>query len=436
MSLLAQIIEHPRFTLRESEYLRWYPKTLSPISGEPAWQAVPLGGAYIHVPFCDEICKFCPFNKIVTQRATVTRFVKALRQEIRILSERLGPGPLHFIYFGGGTPSVLEPAQVASILEEIDVCWGLAEDVEITLETHPTHARTQRLRELAATGVNRISMGIQSFKGELLAALGATHEAHDSRKAVVDACTVFDNVAADLLYRYRPQTIEDWYEDLRIAIEEYQIPHLSCYPLVPLGPVVDQPSEEEEVQFALEALDFGQAHGFSHYASCASGGFDIALPDRECRYELQHWSAPQSHFVGLGPGAFGFAGGHSTVNRLPVNRYCNLLEQGRLPLASAVPVDQLELSHRYFILGLKTLEVPLAPYRSLFRSDPLQDFAEPIGTLVREGLATIRDDSLQLSPVGRLFVDSCSTLFFSTAQRDVPHPEEPEIRTIERLLQE
>jgi len=279
-------------------------------------------------------------------------------------------------------------------------------------------------------------MGVQSFKGALLSALGATHEAHDSRKAVEEACTVFNNVAIDLLYRYRPQTLEDWQEDLRTAIEEYQIPHLSCYPLVPMGPVTERPSEEQEVAFALEALDFGKAHGLSHYASCASGGFDIAPQDRSCQYELEHWRAPQSNFVGLGPGAFGFAGGHSTVNRLAVNRYCSLLEEGQLPLASAVPVDQSELRHRYFVLGVKTLEVPLAPYRSLFRREPLQDFAEPIGTLVREGLGTVSEDAFRLTPIGRFFVDSCSVLFFSSSQRDVPHPEEPELRAIERLLRE
>ncbi len=436
MSLLRRVVEHPRFDQRESEYLRWYPKTLSSSHNDPAWKASSLRGAYIHIPFCDRICKFCPFNKIVAEDVAVARFVNALRQEIQILSGSIGPGPLSFIYFGGGTPSVLNPNQISSILEEIDMRWGLTGDVEVTLETHPTHARKHRLYASAAAGINRISIGIQSFGGQLLSALGATHEAQDSWKALEDACAVFENVAADLLYRYWPQTIENWHDDLKIVLEEFQIPHLSCYALIPFGGLTTQPqpSQEEEVEFALEALNFGQAHGLHHYASCASGGFDIAKSDRRCRYELEHWRSPQSDFVGLGPGAFGFAGGHSTVNRLGLIGYCNLLEQGRLPLASIVPVSQMELRHRYFVLGVKALEVPFAPYRSLFERDPFQDFADPIEMLEQEGLANVDRDSMRLSPVGRLYVDTCSTLFFSKSQRGVPHPEEPEVRAIERLL--
>lgn len=436
MNLLAQVIEHPRFSFRESEYIRWYPKTLTVTPGEPTWQDRPLGGAYIHVPFCDKICKFCPFNKTVTSRADVNRYVAALVREIEMLSRRISQGPLRFVYFGGGTPSVLTPAQISSVLEEIDRRWGLSRSVEVTLETHPTHAKRPFLLDAAAAGVNRVSIGIQSFQDHLLSALGATHVERDSKAAVDEARSVFDNVAIDLLYRYHPQTPDGWQEDLRAAVEEYRVPHISCYALVPISSSISQPSEEAEVELAIQALAYGQEHGLHHYASCASGGFDIAQPDNRCRYELEHWAAPQSDFVGLGPGAFGFAGGHSTVNRLNVNKYCGLLERGRLPLASAVRVDAVELRHRFFTLGLKALEIPLSTYRSLFGSDPLSDFAAPIRILEREGLASVCEDTLRLTPLGRLYVDTCSTLFFSATQRDVPHPEEPEIRAVERLLAE
>jgi oxygen-independent coproporphyrinogen-3 oxidase len=435
MNQISQIIEHPRFLNRSNEYIRWYPKTLLPLIYEPDWKAVPLRGAYIHVPFCDQICKFCPYNKIVTQKEIVGRFVKALEREIQLLSERiLSSEPLSFIYFGGGTPSVLEAPEISGILEQLDKIWGLASNVEITLETHPIHANQQYLKAIAATGVNRISMGIQSFHQDLLSALGSTHNANDSRNAVESACAVFDNVAIDLLYNYQPQTKENWREELKIAIREYNIPHLSCYALVPIGTNIEQPTEENEIELAIEALEFCQSFGLNHYASCASGGFDVSKSEKKCRYEVEHWSAPQYNFVGLGPGAFGFAGGHSTVNRLSVERYCSLSEEGYLPLASAVPVNEEELRHRYFVLGIKGLEVPFAPYRAIFGREPLKDFAEAICILEQEKLATVVNDSLQLTPVGRLYVDSCSTLFFSEFELNVPHPEEPEIRSIEKQL--
>jgi len=434
MDLLTQVIEHPRFSLRESEYLRWYPKTLLPLKDEPAWVNRPISGAYIHVPFCDKICRFCPFNKALTDSDLVDRFVHAVQREILMLSERVVGGPLDFIYFGGGTPSVLDSKQISGILEQLDECWGTTPDVEITLETHPTHALKPYMQSIASVGVNRISTGIQSFQEHLLSALGATHKARDSRNALDSARSVFDNVAIDLLYRYHPQTMREWLDDLTIAVEEYDIPHLSCYALVLIGPSQTQPSVETEVEFAVEALNFGSTRQREHYASCASGGFDLSQPKYQCKYERQHWTAPQKDFVGLGPGAFGFAGGHSTVNRLSTKRYCDLIESGRLPLASALPVDLIELKHRYFALGVKTLEVSLTQYRAIFGTEPLKDFLEPIATLQTEGLATVSNESLKLTPLGGLFVDSCSTLFFSDAERYVPHPEEPEIRMIEAEL--
>lgn len=434
MNLLAQIIDHPRFSLRESEYLRWYPKTILPLNDQPIWVDRPISGAYVHVPFCDKICRFCPFNKAVTDADLVDRFVEAVQQEIHMLSDRIVGGPLDFIYFGGGTPSVLEPGQISKILEELDRRWGTAPNAEITLETHPTHAHKPYLQSVASVGINRISTGIQSFHEHLLASLGATHKATDSRSALDNARSVFDNVAIDLLYRYHPQTMEEWLGDLSVAVEEYDVPHLSCYALILPGSSQTQPSVEAEVEFAVEALSFGRAHERGHYASCASGGFDLSRPKYQCKYEREHWTAPQKDFVGLGPGAFGFAGGHSTVNRLSTKHYCELIEGGHLPLASAIPVDRAELKHRYFVLGVKTLEVSLTHYRSIFGSEPLEDFQKPIATIQSEGFASLTEESLTLTPVGSLFVDSCSTLFFSDIQRDIPHPEEPEIRAIESQL--
>jgi oxygen-independent coproporphyrinogen III oxidase len=441
MSLLEQIIAHPRFSRRSNEYLRWYPKSLCPISSRPLWDAQSVQGAYIHVPFCDRLCTFCPFNKVVTQAATVARYLRALACEIGALSHDVGRGPLRFVYFGGGTPSVLAPSEVEEVLAEMDAAWGLSSDVEVTLETHPTHADINRLKGFASAGVTRVSIGVQSFHEELLEALGATHNASDSHRAVANATSLFANVAIDLLYRYRPQTPREWGQDLEAAIDGYGVRHVSCYALVPTGAesapdMADRPSESDEVEFALQALDLARSHGLDHYASCASGGFDVSTSDRKCRYEFEHWSAPQGTFVGLGPGAFGFAGGHATVNRLSLGRYCSTLERGDSPLASAVRVSNAEMRHRYFVLGVKALAVPLGPYRARFGTDPVTDFAAQFRSLEADGFADVKDDALVLTPVGRLFVDTCSSLFFSESQRVVPHPEEPEIRAIDIRVSE
>jgi oxygen-independent coproporphyrinogen-3 oxidase len=160
----------------------------------------------------------------------------------------------------------------------------------------------------------------------------------------------------------------------------------------------------------------------------------VAAPSFECKYELRHWAAPQAGFYGLGPGAFGFAGGHTTVNRLSVPRYCDDLESGVLPIVSALRVEEDELRHRYFALGVKALSVPLRPYRETFGRDPLDDFSAEIESLLSDNLAEIERDALVLTSAGRLYVDVCSATFYSSAEREVPHPEEPEIRKIELEL--
>jgi oxygen-independent coproporphyrinogen-3 oxidase len=429
-----EITNHPWFLARRNEYLRWYPKTLGLPSTAQEWTTGPVHGAYIHVPFCDKICRFCPFNKRLTDPELVQSYVQGLLLECKLWHERVGHGPLEFVYFGGGTPSVLSASQINSILECLHTTFGLQDAVEISLETHPTHASTDRIRAFVSAGVNRISLGIQAFNDAALTRLGATHVAADSHKAVRAVSTVMDNFAIDLLYAYDKQSLNDWQQDVDITLDEYRVPHLSCYALVPIDSDCLPLSQEHEVELAVFALSVAETKGMEHYASCASGGFDVALPGHKCKYEHGHWSAPQRTFLGLGPGAFGFVGGHTTVNGLAIDKYSARVESGSLPLISAVPVAPQELKHRYFALGVKTLAVPFAPYREQFRSDPRTDFGQQFHELERQRMATVDRDSLKLSSLGRLFVDSCSALFFSNDERAVPHPEEPEIRSLEKTV--
>jgi oxygen-independent coproporphyrinogen III oxidase len=362
----------------------------------------------------------------------VTRYVRSLLIEIDLWHTKVGPGPLEFIYFGGGTPSVLSPDQISTILNCLDTFYGLEPSAEVTLETHPTHATPDFLNAMKSAGVNRVSMGIQSFDEGALKRLGATHGVDDCHSAIRAASTVMNSFAIDLLYAYAGQSREGWLRDISLTMDRYEVPHLSCYALVPIDSECLQLSQESEVDLALIALSAGAGHGMQHYASCASGGFDISLPDRRCRYETGHWAAPQRTFLGLGPGAFGFVGGHTTVNGLSIDHYASNLQKGQLPLASAVPVLTTESQHRYFVLGVKALDVPLGPYRTQFHSDPHKDFQQQFLELERNALAVVDDEFLHLSPLGRLYVDSCSALFFSANERAIPHPEEPEIRLLER----
>jgi oxygen-independent coproporphyrinogen-3 oxidase len=418
---------------RPSMYYRWYPKLLTPPISPVNLQTKGVRGIYIHVPFCDELCGFCPFYKQPTRTEAVDQYVDVLKREIALYSPRnQSSHPLQFVYFGGGTPSILSGDQLHDILCTLRRNWLLDNRTEVTLETHPTHAIEPRLKIFKEVGVNRVSMGVQSFSQNALSSLRATHEAEHSRIAIESALNLFENVAVDLLYGYPGQTMEGWRQELATAMKTFGVQHISCYALV-------SPSQGEafvdpnvDLEMSLTAMDMAASYGLDHYASCASSGFDVARLGKECKYELQHWGAPQAEFIGLGPGAFGFVDNCVTANHASLPIYQKALMSNNFPLASVTVINSMERRHRYFALGIKTIKVPLAPYRQIFGEDATARFGSQFSVLEKKGWAKILGEELCLSLTGRLCVDQCTEMFFSELEMAIPHPEEKELRELRK----
>lgn len=436
--LLNELLSHSLFELRDNSYIRWYPKTLKPVA-EINFQSDEdprPTGVYIHVPFCDQICSFCPFNKQKTDPDSVKLFHKALIKEISIYGKAIGPTPLQFIYFGGGTPSVLSPVQIEAILSSLNTHFGICTGAEITLEAHPRHLRHQAAKDFSRCGITRVSSGIQAFDDKTLQRVGAQHTSKDALEAIESSGNAFGGISIDLLYRCPDQGVSDWESQLAQVATYPQITHVSTYSLV-LRNDSDQGDRKTEAEMALLCMQAMSKNQFLHYASCASGGFDFAKEGHVCVYERSHWAAPQAQFLGLGPGAFGFVGRRTTVNGLEIGSYLNsLLDRTKLPIVSATYTNTEELMRRYFTLGVKTLEVPLTPFSDLFGISPHNLFSKEFEYLTDQRLAIITETTLTLTPLGRLFVDTISSTFFSLTEAAVPHPEEPEIRAIERALKD
>lgn len=385
------------------------------------------------MPFCDRLCRFCPFNKQATEKSDVERFVRALLLEIDCYAAMSESPGIEFIYFGGGSPSALPARTLGQIVERISMRFPLRSNLEICAECHPTHLDRDFCSDLKRLGFTRISTGIQSFDQSALERMGAQHEVADVHRAIESVGQVFGSVAIDLLFRCPGQSVEQWLAQLDQACSHAAVDHLSLYSLIAKDPST-QPAPEVEAEMTVRAHEFLVDRGFHHYASCASGGFDFAKPGRHCVYEERHWGAPQAEFLGLGPGALGFVSGCTTVNGLGLDDYALNLESGRLAVVSATGTDREEAMRRFFVLGVKTLEVPLAPFRQEFGVDPRQQFADEFAQLAALGFAEVADDWLRLTALGRLFVDSVSSAFFSAREADVPHPEEPQIRRVEVSL--
>lgn len=431
--LRKQIISHEWFPRRSAEYYRWYPKSLHPVKPSvfDTLNTSPIEGIYIHIPFCDEICSFCPFNKQTTASELVDRYVTAIAQEIRLLKGRELTDGISFVYFGGGTPSVLTPSQIEKIVDTAAKTCNFAEGIEITVEAHPRNCTDEYLSELRHVGVNRVSSGIQSFSDEILTTIRATHVASLSTSAVTTMPKHFDNWGVDLLYRCQGQTHKKWEDDLDILLEIAPPEHISCYTLS-LPDDRNQPTVEEDVEFAVVAQSRLEAEGYSHYASCATGGFDYARVQRECVYEKRHWGAPQAPYVALGSGAIGFLAGMTTVNYHDTLRYINSATKGESTIFLTSSHNIEELKRRYLVLGVKTLDVNLSQYEILFGNAAVEDFIDEFKILTDNGMVRISEEILELTNLGRYYVDQISEIFWSPSERDTPHPETNSLRAVEQ----
>jgi putative oxygen-independent coproporphyrinogen III oxidase len=265
-------------------------------------------GVYVHWPFCLSKCPYCDFNSHVRHAAIdEARFARAFAAEIAATAARVPGRTVSTIFFGGGTPSLMQPATVGTILDAIARHWPLAADIEVTLEANPTSVEATRFRGFRAAGVNRVSLGVQALDDAALRQLGRQHTADEALAAVAVARATFERYSFDLIYARPGQTPEAWAAELQRALAQAG-EHLSLYQL----------TIEQDTAFALLHAagklvvpdeDLGRALYDTTQAVCAGAGlpaYEISNHARagaECRHNLVYWRAHE--YVGIGPGAHG-----------------------------------------------------------------------------------------------------------------------------------
>lgn len=265
-------------------------------------------GLYVHWPFCKAKCPYCDFNSHVSGRTDQARWRAAFRRALAIEAEATQGRRLDSIFFGGGTPSLMEPETVAAVLEEARRLWPLAPDLEVTLEANPTSVEAGRFRAYAEAGVDRLSMGVQALDDADLKALGRQHGAQEARKAFEIARAAFGRVSFDLIYARQNQTLASWRKELAEALS-MAVDHLSLYQLTieegtafgrlhGLGRLRGLPSEELAADFYDATQEICEAAGVPAYEIS-----NHARPGAECRHNLVYWR--YGDYVGIGPGAHG-----------------------------------------------------------------------------------------------------------------------------------
>ena len=262
---------------------------------------------YIHWPFCLSRCPYCDFNAHVREVIPQARFRDALRRELAWEAARLGRRPLRSIFFGGGTPSLMDPETVALLLEDARALFDPTPDLEVTLEANPTSVETARLAVLREAGVNRISIGIQSLEAEPLAMLGRRHSVDQAIAALEIARRLFPSVSFDLIYARPGQSLEAWRQELRRALA-LAADHLSLYQLT-IEPGTKFEALHRAGGIVLPEDDLAAALYDATREEAARFGLlpyeisNYARPGAESRHNLQYWR--YGDYAGIGPGAHG-----------------------------------------------------------------------------------------------------------------------------------
>jgi oxygen-independent coproporphyrinogen-3 oxidase len=263
---------------------------------------------YVHWPFCLSKCPYCDFNSHVRHGGVdEARFVRAMEVEIAAAAARVPGRTVSTIFFGGGTPSLMQPQSVQAILDSVGKHWSVARDVEVTLEANPTSVEAARFRGYRAAGVNRVSLGVQALDDAALKELGRLHTAQEALDAVAVARSIFERYSFDLIYARPRQTPTSWGAELKRAIAE-AAEHLSLYQLT-IEPGTPFFGLHKAGKLIIPDDDTGRDLYDMTQTTCADAGLPAyevsnhARPGAECRHNLVYWRGHE--YAGIGPGAHG-----------------------------------------------------------------------------------------------------------------------------------
>lgn len=405
----------------EAYPLAWRPLTpadVTAIHGQRSFHAIEAITLYLHIPFCPELCGFCGFNKTSFRQETYERYVDMLVREIAHYVDHpdLEDRSVTAIYIGGGTGSTLTPPDLDRVISAVAETFPLVSGCELTVESHPATLSADKLRAYAASGVNRLSIGTQSFSDRKLGALGRHHTAGDNRRVLAEARHAgLENVSIDLLYRVPEETLAELESDLSTILEE-QPTNVACYSLIVEGTsfartLSSLPARELEDEMRATVASMLMGAGYQRWSLndfCHPGGMTI--------YNVNYWVAPQTLLLGLGAGSHThYFGGHIWTNAYSVNDYIDAIEQDRFPGVAGQPVTVEELMHRFMVMGLHCLAVDMGRFEQTFGESGWVRFDHQIRELSAHGWVERVGDELRVLPAGHPYIFNISKAFFSAA---------------------
>lgn len=368
-------------------------------------------GLYLHWPFCQSKCPYCDFNSHVASHIDQKHWQVAYLAEIARVGAETPGRVLNSVFFGGGTPSLMQPELVAAILEAVRSTWTMANDVEITMEGNPSSVEAGRFAGYRDAGVNRISIGMQALNDDDLRRLGRMHSVAESKVAYDIARNTFDRVSFDLIYARQDQTAEAWGKELAEALA-MEPTHLSLYQLTiedgtvfgarhALGQLRGLPDEDRSSDLFLQTQDMCEAAGLPAYEVS-----NHAKSGQESRHNLIYWR--MGDYAGIGPGAHGrlTLADHRWATEAPKQpgAWLDRVERGlagELPRSTSAAADQ---AMEYLLMSLRLSEgSDMARYRTIAGQCLPQ---RKIAQLVSGGQIEVEGDRIKTTRIGRLLLNA------------------------------
>lgn len=376
-----------------------------------------MAGLYFHIPFCRQACHYCNFH-FSTSLSMKDALLNALVAELNVRHTE-ATGRIETVYFGGGTPSLLEPFEVDRLLHAVRDRLELDPEAEITLEANPDDITEPKLRALASAGVNRLSLGLQSFHDEDLRFMNRIHTASEARTALAQAMRYFENVSLDLIFGTPTMSHAMWEENLRLAVDS-GVHHISAYALtveertalahfIKTGKVkaVDETQTAEQFEMAMEMLT---AAGYDHYEIS-----NYCRPGFLSRHNSSYWN--RTPYLGIGPSAHSFDGMTRSWNIANNAEYVRRInasvahtktsgEQLQYALAGIEVLTDVDQANELIMTGLRTTwGFDLRGLEPLLSKDQLDELTAGVAVMRSEGLLTFNDGHIELTRRGKLLAD-------------------------------
>lgn len=375
-------------------------------------------GLYVHVPFCAAICNYCNFNRGLFDRALKDAYVSAVIEEIG----RAGDGTAaDTIFFGGGTPSLLDPEEISRIIGACRGAFDVTRDAEITLEANPETITPERLAGFRAVGVNRLSLGVQSFRDDELRRLSRQHSAARAIEAAAMAKEAgFANLSLDLMMWLPQQTVADWLESVetlvRLGPEHASLYLLEIYPNAPLREEMARARwsvapDDDAADMYLEGLARLEAAGYFQYEIS-----NVARPGYQCRHNLKYWT--DGEWAGFGPGAHSTRAGIRWRNLAATGDYVTAVREGRPVAVERRVLSERERLEEAIVTGLRLVEgIDLMELGAHYGVDLWERYRQELQPFFGAGLLIYDGGRLRLTRTGMLLAHEVMAVFITLKVR-------------------